>query len=68
MANAPFFQARTTQRANLIRAFPHLSGNPLLSPIKGANVNPLLMTSRLASSRLIRLKLPETQNVFAVFP
>jgi hypothetical protein len=29
MANNSFFQARTTQRQNLIRQYPHLSGNPL---------------------------------------
>ncbi len=44
MANNAFFQARTTQRANLIRAYPHLDGNPL-SIGTGANGNPLLMNS-----------------------
>ena len=53
MANNAFFQARTTQRQNLIRAFPQLSGNPLSLAI--ANGNPLpLSTSRSGSSRLTR--------------
>jgi hypothetical protein len=42
MANNAFFQARTTQRANLIRAYPHLSGNPL----NVNNTNPLLMNNQ----------------------
>ena len=37
MANNAFFQARTTQRQNLIRQFPQLNGNPL---IIGPNANP----------------------------
>ena len=41
MANNAFFQARTTQRANLIREYPHLSGNPLAI----TNANPLLLAS-----------------------
>jgi hypothetical protein len=45
MANNAFFQARTTQRANLIRQYPHLSGNPL-SLGTGANGNPLLMNNQ----------------------
>jgi Carboxypeptidase regulatory-like domain/TonB dependent receptor len=44
MANNAFFQARTTQRANLIRAYPHLGGNPL-SLGTGATGNPLLMNN-----------------------
>ena len=48
MANNAFFQARTTQRANLIRAYPHLNGNPLLvaSNANPANASPLLMTNQ----------------------
>ncbi|HKY20343.1 MAG TPA: hypothetical protein VJM31_03915, partial [Vicinamibacterales bacterium] len=42
MANNSFFQATTTQRANLIRQFPHLSGNPLLT----SDQNPLQMNNR----------------------
>jgi hypothetical protein len=41
MANNAFFQARTTQRANLIRQYPHLSGNPLVI----SNQNPLLLNN-----------------------
>ena len=45
MANNAFFQARTTQRQNLIRAYPQLSGNPLIYANNGANVNPLQMSN-----------------------
>ena len=45
MANNAFFQARTTQRANLIRAYPHLNGNPLLLRQRQSGELPLLMNS-----------------------
>jgi Carboxypeptidase regulatory-like domain/TonB dependent receptor len=45
MAANAFFQARTTQRANLIRAYPHLTGNPL-SVGTGTDANPLQMNNR----------------------
>ena len=42
MANNAFFQARTTQRQNLIRAYPHLSGNPLSLVGTGNTPSPLI--------------------------
>jgi hypothetical protein len=53
MANNAFFQARTTQRANLIRAYPHLNGNPQLVTTNAnlanatpANANALLLANQ----------------------
>ena len=55
MANNAFFQARTTQRQNLIRAFPQLSGNPLIYANNGANATAASSaTCRSASSRRTR--------------
>ena len=46
MANNAFFQARTTQRQNLIRQYPQLAGNPLIYANTGANVNPIMLSSQ----------------------